>query len=46
MIIGSKVLSFNPSMPNDQVQKTMLTGREEVTKQDYMKYGWLFGGMR
>lgn len=43
---SSKVLSFNPSMPNDQVQKTMLTGREEVTKQDYMKYGWLFGGMR
>jgi hypothetical protein len=35
--------NFNPGVPVD-IYNTMNYGRQQVTKSDYEKYLWLFGG--
>jgi hypothetical protein len=38
----TNLLSFNPVIPNLQ-EKNNQTNSQNVSKDDYMKYGWLFG---
>jgi len=38
----SQQIAFNPVMPNVN-QKRDEFGRERISREDYMKYGWLFG---
>jgi hypothetical protein len=35
-------ISFNPLLPNMNERRQDI-GRANVSKEDYMKYGWLFG---
>ena len=39
----SKSIAFNPVVPTGPMMKS-LNNMNEATKQDYQKYGWLFGG--
>jgi hypothetical protein len=39
----SSQLSFNPVIPNFN-ERMNQNSQQNVTKDDYMKYGWLFGG--
>ncbi|MDA9279980.1 terminase family protein [bacterium] len=41
---ASKKLEFNPVMPNMNQNIDMNRNRQGVSKDDYVKYGWLFGG--
>ena len=38
-----KKLEFNPVMPNMNQNIDMNRNRQGVSKEDYIKYGWLFG---
>ena len=40
---ASSQLSFNPVIPNFN-ERMNQNSQQNVTKDDYMKYGWLFGG--
>jgi hypothetical protein len=40
----SKQIEFNPVIPNYQERYNQSQG-QNVTRDDYVKYGWLFGGM-
>ena len=40
----SKQISFNPVIPHFQERQKQMGG-QNITREDYMKYGWLFGGM-
>jgi len=40
---ASNQLSFNPVIPNFN-ERMNQNSQQNVTKDDYMKYGWLFGG--
>jgi hypothetical protein len=41
---ASKQISFNPVIPNTNERYKQMGG-QNISKEDYMKYGWLFGGM-
>ena len=41
---ASKQMSFNPVIPHFQERQKQMGG-QNISKEDYMKYGWLFGGM-
>jgi len=40
----SKQISFNPVIPHFQERQKQMGG-QNITREDYIKYGWLFGGM-
>ena len=40
---SSKKLDFNPVIPNMNQQMDNSRFRQNISKDDYMKYGWLFG---
>lgn len=42
----NKTLDFNPVLPNYNNQNPNQYGNGNISKDDYTKYGWLFGGMR
>jgi len=43
---NSAITSFNPSMPVFADEDNKNVFRNQPTRQDYMNYGWLFGGQR
>jgi hypothetical protein len=42
----NKTLDFNPVLPNYNNHNPNQYGNGNISKDDYNKYGWLFGGMR
>ncbi len=40
--VGAQI-AFNPVIPNYTDRTNQFNGNN-ITKDDYMKYGWLFGG--
>ena len=38
----SKQLEFNPVIPHNH-ERINQYGSQNISKEDYMKYGWLFG---
>ena len=40
---ANKKLEFNPVVPNMHQNMDMNQHRQSVSKDDYIKYGWLFG---
>jgi hypothetical protein len=42
----NKTLDFNPVLPNYNNHNPNQYGNGNISKDDYTKYGWLFGGMR
>jgi uncharacterized protein (UPF0333 family) len=42
---ASKSIAFNPVIPSGPMMASM-NNVNEATKQDYQKYGWLFGAKR
>jgi len=42
--VVSKNLEFNPVIPNYYGTNPSQMGQQSVSREDYMKYGWLFGG--
>ena len=42
----NKTLDFNPILPNYNNHNPNQYGNGNISKDDYTKYGWLFGGMR
>ena len=42
--VVSKNLEFNPVITNYYGTNPSQMGQQSVSREDYMKYGWLFGG--
>jgi uncharacterized protein (UPF0333 family) len=40
---ASKTLDFNPVIPHYQDRIRQMNGGSQVSREDYMRYGWLFG---